>query len=166
MRKHFLLVTALAVAMALSTVAPALAKGGPPEGKGKQAETAQAGETGKSVERGNWLSGVAEPVELTADDITFHTPGDIDYVRVEHGIGAYDTLVQREPARYKQNVVDRDGGDFTVAWLGIAGPEGPELDHKGELHWYYEVGDGEWVSLTFEFDGQGDLVRVNDAHVE
>ena len=166
MRKPFILVMALAAAMALSTVAPALAKGGPPQDRGQHAETAEKAEKGRTLERGNWLSGIAEPVAVTADDISFHTAGDIDYVRVEHGIGTYDTLVQREPARYKQNVVDREGGDFTAAWLGIGGPEGPGLDHQGELHWYYEVADGAWVSLTFEFDGQGDLVRVNDVHVE
>ena len=146
MRKH-VLVLALTVALALSSMAPAMAKG-------------------KSLERGNWLSGVAEPVALTADDVSIVTlPNGTEYVVVNHRIAVdndgYDTLVQREPARYKQNVVDTDPVNYDSAWLGISGPRGSSISHKGELNWYYEVGPNEWVSLTFQFNGKGELQHVN-----
>lgn len=121
---------------------------------------------GPSLERGNWLSGEATPVELTSDDVTTGTLADgTEYVTVNHQIaathGGYDTLVQREPARYQHNVVTDDPVNYDSAWLGIAGPSGPEVPHQGALTWYYETDDAGWVSLTFQFDGEGDLLDVN-----
>lgn len=152
MRKHTLAVMVMTVALMISAVAPAMAKGGPAQGK--------------SLERGNWLSGVAQPVELTPDDISTGTLANgTEYVTIDHRIAAdhdgYTTLVQREPVRYKHNVVDTAPANFNSAWLGISGPSGPEIAHKGPMQWYYEVGDDEWVSLTFQFNGKGELVHVN-----
>lgn len=148
MKRNLIVVMALTAALALSSLAPAIAKGGP------------------SLERGNWLSGVAEPVALTSDDVrTITLANGTEYVVVDHGIATdhdgYTTLVQREPARYKQNVVTYAPANFDSAWLGVTGPKGTSIGHKGELNWYYEVADGEWVSLTFAFNGKGKLLHVN-----
>jgi hypothetical protein len=144
--KKIITVMAMVIALALSALAPALANG-------------------KTLERGNWLSDVAEPVELQSTDITFHTINGVDYVRVQHNIGAFETLVQREPARYRQNVVTGPG-DFDVAWLGIVDSDGTPVDHKGQLNWYYEVDDDQWVSLTFQFNGKGELLHLNGVSPE
>lgn len=121
--------------------------------------------SGPSLERGNWLSGEATPVELTAENVTVGTLADgTEYVTVNHRIaaryGGYDTLVQREPARYQHNVVEHDPINYNSAWLGILGPQGPAVPHQGPLTWYYRTAEG-WVSLTFQFDGQGELLHVN-----
>jgi hypothetical protein len=146
MRKT-LVTTTMVVALAFGAVAPAVAAPGNGQGPG--------------LERGNWLSGVATPVELEPEAITFSEINGVAYVRVQHDIGDYAKLVQREPARYKQNVVDETGGSFNAAWLGITDAEGTPVAHRGQLAWYYEVSEGEWVSLTFQFDGEGELLHVN-----
>lgn len=56
--------------------------------------------------------------------------------------------------------MDETGGNFTAAWLGILNADGDPVDHKGQLNWYYETEDG-WVSLTFQFDDEGNLLHVN-----
>ena len=149
--KKIITVMAMVIALALSALAPALANG--------------------HLEKGNWLSGVATPVELQPGDIV---PGALDdgteFVTVNHQIvakhGAYDTLVQREPARYRQNVVTADPENFNSAWLGIAGPQGPEIAHKGQMTWYYNTAEDGWVSLTFQFNGKGELLHVNGVSPE
>ena len=145
-------VMAMVIALALSAMAPALARG-------------------PSLERGNWLSGVAEPVDLDSGDVATGTLEDgTEYVMINHRIASeyegYGTLVQREPVRYRQNVVTEAPVNYDSAWLGIAGPQGPEIAHKGPMHWYYEVGDDEWVSLSFHFNGRGELLRVNDVRLD
>jgi hypothetical protein len=146
MRKTVIAALTLAIAMG-ALAGPALAKG-------------------PALERGNWLSGVATPVELSPADISLGELADgTEFVTVNHNIaadfGGYDTLVQREPVRYKQNVVTEVPVNFNSAWLGILGPQGPAVPHKGEMTWYYDTADAGWVSLTFKFDGQGNLEHVN-----
>ena len=149
MRKTF--VTALTLAVVVGVFAgPALAKG-------------------PQLERGNWLSDVATPVELASDDVTLETVNGTSYVRVAHNIASdyegYTTLVQRVPNRIGgENAVAEDlepGEQFDTAWLSILGPEGTSVTHKGTFSWYYEVDPDEWVSLTFTFDGHGNLLNVN-----
>ncbi|WP_331234132.1 hypothetical protein [Natronorarus salvus] len=119
----------------------------------------------RRLERGNWLSGVAEPVELEPEDITFHELNGLPYARIQHNIAAendgYTTLVQREPNRIGgENHVDEEPDQFNDAWLGITEAHG-EIQHKGTFQWYYEVDEDEWVSLEFEFDENGNLLSVN-----
>ncbi|QBI20794.1 hypothetical protein ER308_15285 [Egibacter rhizosphaerae] len=155
------LTLALAAAMTLGMMAaPALAQGNG-NGNGNQ-----GGGQPDITERGNSLASQAEPVELEPGDISAGTLEDgTEFITVDHQIvadhGEYDTLVQREPTRYKGNEVDHDPGQFNAAWVGIAGPQGPEIAHKGQMTWYYDTEDNGWVSLTFQFNGKGELLHVN-----
>jgi hypothetical protein len=124
---------------------------------------------GPSLEGGNWLAGVATPVELEPGDVLLRDlslNGTYDYVEVRHNIAetyaGYTTLVQREPNRIGgQNRVTHNPTNYNEAWLSILGPEGPGVHHKGTFSWYYEVDDNEWVSLKFQFNGKGELLNVN-----
>ena len=137
----------------------ALANNGNGNGNGQ-------GNGGPSPERGNSLSAVATPVDIAPEDITFHEINGTPYVAIQHNVATdfdgYSTLVQREPARTGgKNVVTENPAEFDTAWLGILGSDGEGVEHKGKLSWYYEVGDGEWVSLVMQFNGKGELKSVN-----
>jgi hypothetical protein len=112
------------------------------------------------AERGNALASQATQVELTEDDVRFVQFGDITYVAVDHNLGGWDSLVWREPSRLGgQNAVS--GADsFNTLYLGVAGPDGSGVAHKGKVSVYYEI-DGEWLSIIAQFNGNGELLHVN-----
>ncbi|TVR71148.1 MAG: hypothetical protein EA415_11750 [Sphaerobacteraceae bacterium] len=112
------------------------------------------------AERGNALASQATQVELTEDDVRFVQFGDVSYVAIDHNLGGWDNLVWREPARLggQNNVSGPDS--FNTLYLGVAGPDGGGVAHKGQVSVYYEI-NGEWSSIIAQFDGKGELVHVN-----
>jgi len=118
---------------------------------------------GADAERGASLRSVAEPVELTADDVEIVKFGDFYYVAIDHNLGDdYDQFVWREPTRLGgENVVDKDQLGYNTLYLGVAGPDGGEITHTGQVSVYYDLGDDGWVSIIVQFDGQGEFLSVN-----
>lgn len=114
-------------------------------------------------ERGNALRSVATPVELTVDDVSIVQFGDFFYVAIDHNLGDdYNRFVWREPARLGgKNIVDKAQLGFNTLYLGVAGPDGGEVVHKGQVSVYYDLGDGVWVSIIAQFNGEGEFLSVN-----
>lgn len=115
---------------------------------------------------GNSIRSQATPVNLEASDVSPHTcqdteGNDVEYYAIEHGIGEYDQVVWREPARIGgSNFIDTAGGDFDTLYLGVGGPDCPGVQHKGQVSVYYEV-DGDWKSIVAQFNAKGELLSVN-----
>lgn len=116
------------------------------------------------AQRGNALRSVATPVELTADDVSLVQFGDFYYVAIDHNLGdRYERYVWREPTRLGgRNIIVDDQPGFNTLYLGVGGPpDHPEVQHKGQVSVYYDLGGGEWVSIIAQFNGQGEFLSVN-----
>jgi hypothetical protein len=124
--------------------------------------------------KGNSARSHATPVELTADDLgaaMCANGEDVNYYTVQHNLGtdegAADDIIWREPARLGgQNV---HFGPQSTAWntlyLGVSGPECGDIQHKGQVSVYYEF-EGETFSIVAQFNGKGELLRVNGVKFE
>ena len=108
----------------------------------------------------------AVAVDVTADDIHAATCGDgtVDYYAVDHGLGdahgAADEIWWRQPATSQGRTVSVGDGTWNTLYLGVSGPECEPLELQGPVTVYYEYDDATY-SVRAQFDGQGELVRVN-----
>ncbi len=113
--------------------------------------------------KGNSQRSQATPVALDAGDIGFTTcdDGAVEFYTIDHGFEEADGYTWREPARLGGGNYVSDGGPtYGTLYLGVSGPECGEVHHKGQVSVYYEV-DGELYSIIAQFNGKGELIRVN-----
>lgn len=165
----FVAITLLALGL---FVAPGLAQDGPGRGHGPP-----EGDEEICDERHNNLRSKADPIELDEGDVVAKTSDpaqdnfDEEFVfwRVDHG-KEYDRAVYRESARLGPDNFCLTGSEVGAFWFGVSAPDEDgvqhEIDHQGQATLYFEVDDGEWLSLTAQFDGQGNLRDVNGVEPE
>lgn len=128
---------------------------------------------GATNDRGNWMRGRAEELEVTEvleqtsnpDAANFEE--EFTFYRVTYEAVEFGTWVYREPSRL-------GGGNFVLEfdpeagsnrfWYGVSAPDSDgiqhEIVHTGQASQYFETGDG-WKSLIAQFDDQGNLQNIN-----
>ena len=151
--KKIITVMALVIALALSTLAPALANNGNGQGN-------------------NSARSVAQLVELTADDIgasMCDNGEDVRFYTVQHDLGsdlgAADDITFREPARTGPANLSVGGGAWDTLYLGVSGPECGDIQHKGQVTVNYHYGD-DIYTIVAQFNGKGELLHVNGVSPE
>lgn len=137
--------------------------------------TAFAQESEAAPERGNWLTSVATPLEVTevlaqtSDPAAANFEEEFTFYRVTFAEPVtFDTWVYREPARgfgETNFVLELDGTlTWDRFWFGVSAPDQDgiqhEIVHQGQVNQYFILGDQVW-SLKAQFDGQGNLLHVN-----
>lgn len=149
--KKTMLVIAMVSAMALSTMAPAMAKGNSARSEATPAEI---------------TSVVAETSDPGAanfeEEFTYYV---IRFEEIDHVQWTY-----REPARLGGKNHEAEWASTSTAfWFGVTAPDGDgiqhEIAHKGQVNMYYETPDGDIYSITAQFNGKGDLLHVNGVEV-
>jgi hypothetical protein len=127
---------------------------------------------GRTNDRGNWIRGRAEELQVTevvaqtSDPNAGNFEEEFTFYRITYEPVTYDTWVYREPSRLGGgNFVSDDLGGATSDrfWYGVTGPDADgiqhEIVHDGPADQYFETEDG-WRSLIARFD-DGELLRVN-----
>lgn len=137
--RRTLTVATMVAALALSSLAPAMAKNG-------------NGNNGV-----NSLRAASTPVDVSVDERG-------DWYVITHGLGAdADSTVWAEPVKYANDNQQATGSEeFDALWLFAPSHE---RGHKGQVTVYYDLGD-EWQHITAQFNGKGELVRVNGQRVK
>ena len=140
MRK-ILTVMAMVAALAMASLAPAMAA------------------------PGNSARAQATPVELDANDVRIVQFGQFSYLAVDHGLGAEgcDTFAWREAARLGGDSVGGELDGFNTLYLGVAA-DGGEVSHRGQVSVYYDCGD-DVKSIVAQFNGKGEALSVNGVKV-
>lgn len=132
---------------------------------------------GRTNDRGNWIRGRSELVDVvsveekTSDPSADNFEDEFTYWRVTFDTLTYDTWVYREPARLGGGnyVVEGVGGaERGSFWYGVTAPDGNgiqhEIVHEGQAIQYYDTPGG-WMELTATFE-DGDLLDVNGVEPE
>lgn len=87
---------------------------------------------------------------------------------MEHDQADFKQLVYREPAHLGPEHHCLGSGSYDSFWFGVSGPDKSgtqhEIDHKGKVFLYFKK-NGQWKPLYAQFDGKGNLVRVNGVKV-
>lgn len=125
----------------------------------------------------NNLRGKATQIDINRDDIHVKkSDPDQDnfdekftYYRVDHDQGPFSQLVYREPARLGPENHCLGSGSYDSFWFGVSAPGDDgiqhEITHEGKVSLYFQETDGDWKSLIAQFDGKGNLLRVNGVKV-
>ena len=155
--KKIITVMALVIALALSTLAPALANNGNGQGNSARSIATPAEITSVTAE-------TSDPEATNfEEEFTYYV---VRFEEIEHVQWTY-----REPARLGgQNHDVGWEGTSDAFWFGVSAPDDDgiqhEILHRGQVSMYYETAGGDVYSIVAQFNGKGELLHVNGVSPE